>query len=90
MWAALKGKSDGALFSRLGYSEHDLVAHLEGQFRDGMSWETYGKWHVDHVKPCASFDLADPEQFSRCWALSNLAPLWAAENITKGAKYGAS
>jgi len=89
MWAALKGRSDGALFSRLGYSSADLVAHLERRFSDGMSWENYGKWHVDHVRPCASFDLSDPDQFSECWGLANLAPLWASDNIKKGAKYGA-
>lgn len=87
MWAALKGRTDGALFSRLGYSAHELVAHLERKFTLGMSWENYGKWHIDHVRPCASFDLTDPEQFEECWALKNLCPLWAAENVRKGASY---
>jgi hypothetical protein len=87
MWAALKGRTDGALFSRLRYSAEDLVAHLEGKFADGMSWGNYGKWHVDHVKPCAAFDLTDPDQFSACWALDNLAPLWAGDNVKKGATY---
>lgn len=90
MWSALKGKTDGALFSRLGYSPEDLVTHLSSLFDDGMSWENYGKWHVDHIKPCASFDLTDKDQFDACWRLSNLQPLWASENIRKGAKYGGS
>lgn len=87
VWAALNGRSDGRLFSRLGYSIEDLVEHLESKFQDGMTWENYGKWHVDHKKPCVLFDQSDPIQFSACWALDNLQPLWAQDNIKKGAKY---
>jgi len=90
MWAALKGRTDGALFSRLGYSADDLVAHIERQFLPGMSWGNYGKWHIDHLKPCAAFDLTDIDQFAECWGLPNLQPLWATDNIKKGAKHGAS
>lgn len=60
-------------------------AHLEKQFRPGMSWENYGPvWHVDHIKPCASFDLNNPEQQAACFHYSNLQPLFAAENLQKG------
>ncbi|MFA5567980.1 MAG: hypothetical protein WC972_04955 [Trueperaceae bacterium] len=90
LWAALKGQSDGALFSRLGYSAGALVAHLEARFQPGMSWANYGRWHVDHIRPCASFDLTDPAEFEWCWSLENLQPLWAADNIAKGATYGAA
>ncbi|WP_313250779.1 hypothetical protein [Stenotrophomonas sp.] len=86
MWAALKGRSDGALFSRLGYSLQELVDHLQGQFSPGMTMENYGRWHVDHIRPCASFDQTDPEEFAACWALSNLQPLWAADNVRKGSR----
>lgn len=86
MWAALKGKTDGALFSRLGYSPAELVGHLESQFSGGMEWANYGLWHVDHIRPCAGFDQTDPDQFRDCWALSNLQPLWAADNLRKGAR----
>lgn len=89
MWAALKGRSDGALFSRLAYSQSALVTHIEAQFQDGMSWANYGEWHIDHIKPCAAFNQDDPVQFAQCWALENLRPLWARENIRKGARYGA-
>lgn len=88
MWAALKGRSDGALFSRLGYSLEDLCFHLERLFQTGMTWANYGKWHVDHRKPCALFDQRNPEHFTECWALTNLQPLWAGDNIRKGARYG--
>ena len=88
MWAALKGRSDGRLFSRLGYSIDELMSHLEAQFKPGMSWENYGKWHIDHIKPCALFNQEDDAEFAECWSLNNLQPLWASENVRKGASYG--
>lgn len=87
MWTALKGRSDGKLFSRLTYSLSDLVNHLETKFADGMSWENYGDWHIDHIKPCALFDQTKPEEFTECWNLKNLQPLWESENVRKGAFY---
>lgn len=54
-----------------------------------MSWENRGNfgWHVDHIKPCASFDLTKPEEQAKCFHYTNLQPLWARENIAKGDKY---
>jgi HNH endonuclease. len=54
-----------------------------------MSWDNYGRdgWHIDHIRPCASFDLTDPEQQRQCFHYTNLQPLWAADNIRKGAKW---
>ena len=89
MWAALKGRTDGALFSRLPYSREDLMTHLQAKFAPGMDWGNYGAWHVDHVKPCAVFDQSAHDQFSECWALANLQPLWASDNTRKGCSYGA-
>jgi len=89
MYAALKGRTSGSCLSRLGYSKKQLLDHLESLFQPGMTWENYGKWHVDHIVPCASFDHLDPVQFERCWALGNLQPLWAADNVKKGARNGA-
>ena len=88
IWAALKGNSDGALFERLGFSREDLMAHLESRFQSGMTWGNYGAWHVDHIRPCISFDQTQPAEFEECWNLNNLQPLWGAENIRKGAIYG--
>lgn len=53
-----------------------------------MTWANYGKsgWHIDHIKPCASFDLSDPDQQKACFHYSNLQPLWAFDNLSKGAK----
>lgn len=69
----------------LGWNAADLIRHLERQFHDGMNWDNYGKWHVDHILPISSFkinSMLDPE-FKACWALSNLRPLWASDNIRK-------
>jgi len=53
-----------------------------------MTWSNYGKgWHIDHIKPCASFDLSNPEQQKICFHYTNLQPLWAIDNIKKGAKF---
>lgn len=67
----------------------ELRQHLEAQFVDGMDWDNYGRngWHIDHIRPCASFDLADPDQQRQCFHYSNLQPLWEADNIRKGAKW---
>lgn len=87
MHAALRGRTSGKCLSRLGYSLEELKIHLESRFSDGMSWGNYGKWHIDHIRPCASFDQTDDGQFGECWALSNLRPLWATDNLKKGAKH---
>ena len=63
-----------------------LWQHLERQFQSGMTRENYGLWHVDHIIPCASFDLTDPEQQKKCFHYTNLQPLWAFDNISKGKK----
>lgn len=87
---SLKGRKGGASWQKVvGYSREQLVAHLERQFVSGMNWANYGRaWHIDHIVPIAAFSFAsvsDPE-FKACWALSNLRPLFAAENCSKGAK----
>ena len=72
----------------IGCSADFLKKHLENQFQPGMSWDNYGYngWHVDHILPCASFDLGDPKQQQKCFHYTNLQPLWAKDNISKGAK----
>ena len=72
-----------------GCTAPELKTHLEAQFRDGMSWENYGEWEVDHVRPCASYDLTDPEQQKECFHYTNLQPLWRKENAEKKAKWAA-
>ena len=86
---ALKGtcKSTCTL-ELLGCTVEEFRAHLGARFKPGMTWENQGRygWHVDHIRPCASFDLTDPEQQRICFHYTNLQPLWAEENMSKGAK----
>jgi hypothetical protein len=81
------GKGGAATESLLGYSIHDLRVHLERQFLPGMDWRNMGEWHIDHIVPLASFTITGPDdpELRRAWALTNLRPLWAADNIRKGA-----
>lgn len=86
---ALRGRGSGArLFEVLGYSVADLKAHLERQFGRGMDWSAFfaGKIHIDHIVPLSQFDTSTLEDFQAAWALSNLRPMWARENIAKGAR----
>tara|TARA_R110002012_G_C11438674_1_gene590307 strand:- start:44 stop:736 length:693 start_codon:yes stop_codon:yes gene_type:complete len=60
--------------------------HIESLFKDGMSWDNYGKWHMDHIIPCAAFDLRCPVQQLACCHYKNLQPLWAFDNMSKGSQ----
>lgn len=72
----------------LGFTTPELMRHLERQFSPGMTWKNYGKWHVDHIVPLSSFEYSTPDEpaFKVAWALTNLRPLWATDNLAKGAK----
>lgn len=79
------GKQGQSWEQCVGYTVDDLRAHLERQFQKGMSWDNYGDWHVDHIIPASSFkyeSASDPD-FRACWCLTNLRPLWAADNLRK-------
>ncbi|MGG7534656.1 hypothetical protein [Rhizobium sp. 12,4] len=83
------GKSGRRTFEVLGYTSEQLKLHLEKQFVPGMTWDNYGSaWHVDHIIPLAAFnyETVDDIDFGRAWALSNLQPLWATDNVSKGDK----
>ena len=73
----------------IGCSIEFFKQHLEKQFTSGMTWDNYGKigWEVDHMRPCASFDLSNPEEQKICFHYTNLQPLWALDNLKKGDKY---
>lgn len=68
------------------YTVLDLKKHLESKFLEGMNWDNYGKWHIDHIKPKSLFKITnlESEDFKKCWSLDNLQPLWAFDNISKG------
>ena len=65
----------------------DLKEHFESLFTDDMSWDNQGEWHVDHIRPCASFDLNDKDQWMVCFNWRNLQPLWQSENTRKQDNY---
>ena len=83
----LKGKTKSAgTMKLLGCSTMHLMDYLSMRLQPGMTWENQRTWHIDHMMPCASFDLEDPEQQRRCFHYTNLQPMWASENISKGDK----
>jgi len=61
-----------------------LMYHIQKQFKKDMNWDNYGEWHIDHIKPCASFDLSKPEEQRKCFHYTNLQPLWKLDNLKKG------
>lgn len=70
----------------LGCTKEEFKKYFESKFTKGMSWDKLHLIHIDHIKPCASFDLSDPEQQKICFHYTNLQPLWAIDNLKKGAK----
>ena len=87
LYTALKSnKATFRTMELLGCSIKELKLHLEKQFKPGMSWENQGKWHVDHIKPISSFNLALESEIKIAFHFSNLQSLWARENLIKGAK----
>jgi hypothetical protein len=86
--AALRGRyKNGSAVSDLGCSIEDLRTWLAAKFKSGMTWENWGRrgWHIDHMRPLASFDLSDRRQLLTATHYTNLQPLWATENLAKGA-----
>lgn len=71
----------------LGCDWATFKRHIESKLLPGMTMENYGQWHVDHIRPVASFDLRDPEQMRQCFSYVNTQPLWASDNRRKGDKY---
>ena len=76
----------GSAVRDLGCTIPELKAHLEAQFQPGMTWDNWSLkgWHIDHIKPLTSFDLTNREQFLQACHYTNLQPLWASENLSKG------
>ncbi len=91
--SALKSnKKSASTMELLGCSVQFAREHLESQFTERMTWNNHGtghhgkgmqEWHIDHIKPCASFDLSKPEEQRKCFHYTNLQPLWATHNLLK-------
>lgn len=75
-------------FEMLGCSLKYFKNYLESKFKKGMSWDALfrGEIHIDHIRPCSSFDLSQPQEQAVCFHYLNLQPLWAKDNLSKGAK----
>lgn len=85
--SALRGNyKSGHTIELLGCSIEYLRSYLEVRFTEGMSWDNYGSWHIDHIIPLSYFDMSDPEQQKRAWHYTNLQPLWAVDNLKKSNK----
>lgn len=69
---------------RLGCSLDFLKKYLESLFVEGMSWQNKDLWHIDHIKPLSKFDLTDEKQLNEACHYTNLQPLWAKDNLSKG------
>lgn len=81
-------KKKGTTRLLTGCSYSFLMGWLERQFTQGMTWDNYGDegWHMDHIRPCSTFDLTQEEQQYECFNYTNLQPLWATTAIAK--KFG--
>lgn len=69
------------------FTREEFIQHIESLFKENMSWDNYGSWHIDHIRPIASFNLNDKDDMVKCWGLENLQPLWAIDNLKKGASW---
>ena len=81
----LNTKKELKTIEYLGYSPNDFRIRLESTFLEGMSWENYGMWHIDHIRPLSLFDIGTP--ISIVNSLDNIQALWAKDNLLKSDKY---
>lgn len=87
--SSIRGKNskNDSSIEILGCDMEFYKQYLEERFQDGMSWDNYGEWHIDHIRPIASFDLSKDDEMRQCFHYTNTQPLWAEENLSKGNKY---
>jgi len=86
MWYALKNNKKCKFSDLIGCTISELKTYLESKFQPGMSWDNYGEWHIDHIKPLSRFDLTKKEEQIKACHYTNLQPLWAEDNLSKGDK----
>ena len=84
---ALRGKAikSKKTLELLGIPDFEFfLTWMESKFKEGMNWQNIRLWHIDHIIPCSHFDLTKPEEQAKCFHYTNLQPLWASENLSKG------
>ena len=79
-----KIKKNHTTFELVGCTSQELKIYLEQKFIVGMSWDNQGKWHIDHIMPLSS--AKTEEELYKLCHFTNLQPMWASDNIKKGAK----
>ena len=80
-------KKSNTTLELLGCSQDSFLKHLQSKFNDEMNWGNYGKvWNIDHIIPCAAFDLRLPEEQRKCFHYTNLQPLLVLENLIKNSR----
>lgn len=84
---ATEKPKDFCTFEKIGYTSEKLISRLEFQFKDGMSWDNFGEWEIDHKIPIAIMVKKGEYRPEIINALSNLQPLWREQNRSKGARY---
>jgi hypothetical protein len=93
MAAAIRSRIGHALRSKtqstrayLGCTPEFFKKHIEAQFVAGMTWDNFGKWHMDHIVPLSAFDLSDIRQVQIACNWTNIRPMWAKANLRKSSK----
>ncbi len=87
LWETVTNNYKGSsVIDLLGCSLDYFIEYMSSLFSPGMSWDNHGDWHIDHILPCASFDLTKPEEQLKCFHYTNLQPLWREDNLSKSDK----
>ena len=87
--AIKNNQKSGSAVKNLGCSIADFKVYIESKWQEGMVWDNWTKdgWHIDHIKPLCQFDLTNPEELKKACHYTNLKPMWAKENLSKGSRY---